>query len=211
MSLQAAAIGLSALQGISQIQNARFQADLTERKNKQRMAQAGFSATEAEINLEAQRLRIAQEKRQRLRNANAAVGKLMAKPLTVSKDVLYNSMIADLADDLIVLRTQESLAERKTKAGIANMMASSLAQADVERAAAKANRQATIISAVANVGMTYAQTQYFKTTPPSATTGGNLSRTSMSGFGSGSGLFDGGIAGTGGFAPDPITGRYYYG
>lgn len=44
-----------------------------------------------------------------------------------------------------------------------------------------------------------------------ASTGGNIGNVDMSGFGSGPGLYDGGIAGTGGFAPDPITGKYYYG
>jgi len=165
MSLQAAFIALSAMQGISQIQNARFQADLTERNIKEREKQAAFSATEAEINLEADRLRLAQEKRERLRATNVAVGKLMASPLTVSKDVLYNSMIADLADDLIVLRTQEDIAERKTKAGIANMMASNYAQADVERAAAKANRQSAIVGAIVNVGTSAYMSQYYSSNP----------------------------------------------
>ena len=153
----------TAVQAIGQIQNARFQADLAERNIREQRKRAEFEKAEAEISLEADRLRLAQEKRERLKAANRDIATIMASPLTAYKDVMTGNILADLSEDLAVIRTEEQIRIRKIKAGVSNLMAGTYAQADMDRAAAKANRQAAIFGAIGNVATGYYQSEYLKT------------------------------------------------
>ena len=155
-----AVLAASAFQAVGQIQNARFQADLAEKNIKERRKRAEFEKAEAEISLEASRLNLAQERRQRLKASNKDIAAIMARPLTASKDVIQGNIFADLVDDLAVIRTEEQIRIRKVKAGVSNLMAGTYAQADMDRAAAKANRQAAIISAATTVAGGYFQYKY---------------------------------------------------
>ena len=158
----AATVGLTGIQAIGQIQNARFQADLVEKQNKDRLKQAGFAATETELELERARLNLAIEERDRMREANKTIGKLIAKPLTVDISPVYQSHLADLAEDLMIMRTDEQIMIKKSQAGIYNLMASTYAQSSVDTTAAKIDRQATYISAVSAMGQGYLNYQYLK-------------------------------------------------
>jgi len=153
----------TAVQAIGQIQNARFQADLAERNIREQRKRAEFEKAEAEISLEADRLRLAQEKRERLKAANRDIATIMAKPLTAYKDVMTGNILADLSEDLAVIRTEEQIRIRKIKAGVSNLMAGTYAQADMDRAAAKANRQAAIFGAIGTAATGYYQFKYLST------------------------------------------------
>lgn len=175
MSLAIAATVLTGVQAIGQIQNARFQADLVEKQNKDRLKQAGFAATETELELERARLNLAIEERDRMRESKKTIGKLIAKPLTVDINPVYQSHLADLAEDLMIIKTDAQIMTKKSQAGIYNLMASTYAQNSVDTTAAKVNRQAAYISAVSTMSQGYLNYQYLK--PSSATGASKLTNT----------------------------------
>ena len=160
MSLAIAAGAVSGLQAIGQIQNARFQADLVAQQNKDRMREAEFSATEKELELERNRLNLAIEERERMRAVNKTIGNLIAKPLTVDITPVYQSHVADLVEDLTIIRTDAQIMAKKTKAGIHNLMSNVYAQNRVDTSMAKANRQASYISAATQLAGGYMNYQY---------------------------------------------------
>jgi len=143
-----AALALAGIGAIGQIQNARFQADLTEANNKQRSKELAFNVTERELELERNRLNIAIEERDRMRAANKTMANLIAKPLTVNINPVLNNHLADLVDDLNIMRTEEQIMTAKSQAGSFNLLATTYAQNSLDTAAAKATRQAAIIGAV---------------------------------------------------------------
>ena len=160
---------MGGIQGISTIQNARFQANLTEEKNKARMAEASFSATERELELERNRLNFAIEERERMRTAKKTIGNLVAKPLTVDISPVYQSHIADMVDDLTIIRTDLQIATKKSQAGTYNMMASVHSQNRMDTAMAKANRKASYLKAGMQMAGGYMNYKYM-----SAGSAGNL-------------------------------------
>ncbi len=160
MSLAIAAGAVSGIQAIGQIQNARFQADLVAQQNKDRMREAEFAATERELELERNRLNLAIEERERMRAANKTIGNLIAKPLTVDITPVYQSHVADLVEDLAIIRTDEQIMAKKTQAGIHNLMSNVYAQNRVDTSMAKANRQAAFVSAATTMAGGYMNYQY---------------------------------------------------
>ena len=146
-----AALALAGIGAIGQIQNARFQADLTEANNKQRSKELAFNVTERELELERNRLNIAIEERDRMRAANKTMANLIAKPLTANINPVLNNHLADLVDDLNIMRTEEQIMTAKSQAGSFNLLATTYAQNSLETAAAKATRQAAIIGAVSTM------------------------------------------------------------
>lgn len=155
-----AALAVAGVQALSTIQNARFQADLTEQNNRARMREATFSATEKELELERNRLNLAIEERERMRAANKTIGNLIAKPLTVDITPVYQSHVADLVEDLTIIRTDAQLMAKKTQAGINNMMSSVYSQNRVDTSMAKANRQAAYVSAATQLAGGYMNYKY---------------------------------------------------
>ena len=64
----------SGLQALGAINNARFQADLTKKQNEQLRADTAFKASEAEISIETEKLKLAREEVLRLRKFNQIDG-----------------------------------------------------------------------------------------------------------------------------------------
>ena len=159
-----AGLAVAAIGAIGQIQNARFQADLTEANNKQRLKEVAFNVTERELELERNRLNIAIEERDRMRAANKTMANLIAKPLTVNINPVLNNHLADLVDDLNIMRTEEQIMTAKSQAGSFNLLATTYAQNSLDTAAAKATRQAAIIGAITT--MASAAGTYSKMNPP---------------------------------------------
>lgn len=149
---QVAMAALTGIQTVGQIQNARYQANLAERQARERMKQAEFEKERLQFESEQERVRLAQEEIKRLRAAKETIASDIAAGAAsgalMEGNVFLNQSLANLGEDLQILRTERDLIMQKTKGAIGNLMASAYEQAAITRAAGKAARQAGYISAI---------------------------------------------------------------
>lgn len=149
---QVAMAALTGIQTIGQIQNARYQANLAERQARESLKQAEMQKTQLQIEGEQERLKIAQEEIQRLKKAKDVIATNIAggaaSGVIMDADVFLNQSLKNLSNDLQILRSERDLIMQKTKGAVGNLMATSLEQAAITRAAGKAARQAGYLSAI---------------------------------------------------------------
>ena len=148
---QVAMAALTGVQALGQIQNARFQANLAERQAKDSIIAAESQAQELRLQSERERLQLAQEEVQKMRDANKTiaidVAAGAASGALMEGNVFLNESLKNLSEDLKIIRTERDLILAKTKGQIGNLLASTQAQATVTRAQGKAARQAGYLSA----------------------------------------------------------------
>jgi hypothetical protein len=148
---QVAMAALTGVQALGQIQNARFQANLAERQARDSIIAAESQAPELRLQSERERLQLAQEEVQKMRDANKTiaidVAAGAASGALMEGNVFMNESLKNLSEDLNIIRTERDLILAKTKGQIGYLLASTQAQATATRAQGKAARQAGYLSA----------------------------------------------------------------
>ena len=115
----ALAAGLSVAQGLSAIQNARYQANLIERQAEETQRQAAFTQTDLEITTEKERVNKAMEKNEKLKKARKTIGVNVAAEaasgLVFSGDVFQTVSLRNLSEELSIIRLEEALIQQRLK------------------------------------------------------------------------------------------------
>lgn len=113
MSLQAAAMGFQVLQGISAIQNARYQANLIDAESRAKQEKASFDKAQLEIEAEKERLNKAIIKNTALKEARKVISENIANEaasgLRFDGDVFQTVSLKNLSEQLNIIHLEDAL------------------------------------------------------------------------------------------------------
>tara|TARA_R110002020_G_scaffold18374_2_gene64235 strand:- start:584 stop:1186 length:603 start_codon:yes stop_codon:yes gene_type:complete len=114
-----AAAVFAGVQGISQIQNARYQANLIDAQSRAEQDKAAFDQTTLEIEAEKERLNKAILKNDKLKDARKVISENIASEaasgLVFSNDVFQTVSLKNLSNELNIIHAEEALIKSRLK------------------------------------------------------------------------------------------------
>lgn len=152
----------SGLQAIGAINNARFQADLNRKQNEQLRADAAFKASETEISIETEKLKLAREEVLKLRKFNQIDGDNVAgsfaRGVAIEQDAAQIAGLRNLVEELNIYSTEKVRLDLNLDKSLKNLSTSVNRQININDLEAANNTAAQYVSAVGILGKGYVNT-----------------------------------------------------
>lgn len=159
MSVAIAAAAAAGLQGISQIQNARYQANLIDVQSRAAQDKAAFDQNTLEIEAEKERLNRAILANEKLREAKKVMSQNIASEaasgLVFSGDVFQTVSLRNLSNELNVIHLEQALIQQQLKGQQAQLTLKTEFDKRMAKAEGKAVRVAGYVKGVSSFVSAY--------------------------------------------------------